>query len=59
MDSVLRKLKAVLNGLSDKELDEFSLWINNENVVQVIAVDENAISLITDSDKLKYDGNIW
>ncbi len=59
MYGVLKKLKSILNGLDDEELEEFDLWIDNTQVISVIAVDENAISLITDSSKLKIDGKEW
>lgn len=56
MNNILRKLKSVLEGLSDEELDNFGLWIDNEDEIQMIAIDENAISLITNTKKLK---NRW
>lgn len=59
MDGVLRKLKSVLEGLSDEELDNFRLWVDNENTIDIIAIDENAISLITDVNKLTIDGKDW
>jgi hypothetical protein len=59
MYGILRKLKSILNGLNDEELEEFDLWVDNEQVISVIAVDRNGISLITDSSKLKIDGKEW
>lgn len=59
MDNILRKLKSVLEGLSDEELDNFGLWIDNEDEIQMIAIDENAISLITNIKKLELDGKDW
>ena len=59
MYGVLKKLKSILNGLDDEELEEFDLWIDNTQVISVIAVDKNDISLITDSSKLKIDGKEW
>lgn len=59
MYGILRKLKSILNGLNDEELEEFDLWVDNEHVISVIAVDRNAISLITDSSKIKIDGKEW
>ena len=59
MDNILRKLKSVLEGLSDEELDDFELWIDNEEEIQMIAIDENAISLITNTKKLEIDGKNW
>lgn len=59
MYGILRKLKSILNGLNNEELEEFDLWIDNEQVISVIAIDRNAISLITDSSKLKIDDKKW
>jgi hypothetical protein len=59
MNNVLKNLKAILNGLTEEELQNYELWINNEEGVSVIAIDENAISLITDSSKLKIDDREW
>ena len=59
MYGILKKLKSILNGLNDEELEEFDLWVDNEQVVSIIAIDRNAISLITDSSKLKIDGKEW
>lgn len=59
MYGVLKKLKSILNGLDDEELEEFDLWIDNTEVISVITVDKDSISLITDSSKLKIDGKEW
>ena len=59
MENILVKLKAILNGLSDEELKNYDLWIDNNTDVELIVVDENAIVLITDKEKLKIDGKIW
>lgn len=59
MYGILRKLKSILNGLNNEELEEFDLWVDNEQVISVIAIDRNAISLITDSSKLKIDDKEW
>lgn len=59
MYGVLKKLKSILNGLDDEELEEFDLWIDNTEVISVITVDKDGISLITDSSKLKIDGKEW
>ena len=59
MNNVLKNLKPILNGLTEEELQNYELWINNEEGVSVIAIDENAISLITDSSKLKIDDREW
>lgn len=59
MNNVLKNLKAILNGLTEEELQNYVLWINNEAGVSVIAIDENSISLITDNSKLKIDDREW
>lgn len=59
MENALIKLKAILNGLSNKELEKMDLWIDNDKNIDVIAIDENAISLITDEEKLRIDGFCW
>lgn len=59
MTDVLIKLKAILNGLSNEELKEYELWINNDSGVEIIAVDKNAITLITDKKMLKINGKDW
>lgn len=59
MNNILKNLKSILNGLTEEELQNYELWINNEDGVSVIAIDENAISLITDSSKLKIDDREW
>lgn len=42
------KLKSVLEGLSDEELDDFGLWIGNEGKVQTITIDNEGIVLIAE-----------
>lgn len=59
MKNTLIKLKGILNGIPNKELEEMDLWIDNEKTLDVVAIDENAISLITDAEKLKINGLSW
>ncbi len=59
MNNILKNLKAILNGFTEEELQKYELWINNEEGVSVIAIDENSISLITDNSKLKIDDREW
>lgn len=59
MENILVKLKGILNGLSDEELKEYELWINNASQVEIIALDKNAITLITDTKMLKIDEKEW
>lgn len=55
MNSILVKLKGILNGLSDEELKNYDIWINAYKTVEMIVLDDNAITLVTDSDLLKID----
>lgn len=59
MKNVLVRLKGILNSMSDEELIGYDLWIDNVNTIDVIAVDNISISLITDSSKLKIDDREW
>ena len=58
MENILVKLKAILNSLSDEELKKYDLWIDNDTGVEVIAVDNNSITLVTNSDMLQIDDRI-
>ena len=57
--NILKKLKYILNSYTDKELEDIDLWIDNSRNIEVIAIDDNSISLITDSNLLKIDNKIW
>lgn len=57
--NVLKRLKYILNSYTDKELEDIDLWVDNANTIDVIAVDSNSISLITDDNMLKIDGRQW
>ena len=59
MDKPIIRLKKILNTFTDKELEEIDLWIDNNAEIDIIAIDENAISLITDKSKLKINGLNW
>ena len=59
MENILVKLKAILNGVSDEELKEYDLWIDNDKGVEVIAVDGTSISLITEASMLKINDKMW
>ena len=58
MENILVKLKAILNSLSDEELKKYDLWIDNDTGVEVIAVYNNSITLVTNSDMLQIDERI-
>lgn len=59
MNEVLVRLKYLLNSYSDTELEDMELWIDNDVTIDIIAVDENAISLITDKEKIEVGGRKW
>ena len=59
MENTLIRLKKILNTFTDKELEEYELWINNDTGVELIAIDDNGICLITDKEKLKINGLDW
>lgn len=57
--NILKKLKYILNSYTDKELENIDLWIDNTKNIEVIAVDDNAITFITDTNLLKIDDKQW
>ncbi len=59
MENSLLILKKLLNSIEDEDLKEFDLWIDNNKTIDVIAIDTNAISLITDKTILKINGGEW
>lgn len=59
MDGILVKLKGILNCLSNEELKNYELWIDNDTGVELIAVDDNSIVLVTDKEKLKINNREW
>ena len=59
MENSLLILKKLLNSIEDEDLKEFDLWIDNNKTIDVIAIDTNAISLITDKPILKINGGEW
>lgn len=58
MNGILVKLKGILNGLSYEELRNYDIWINAYKTVEMIVLDDNSITLVTDSDLLKIDERI-
>ena len=59
MDNDLIRLKKVLNGIDDEDLKEMDLYIDCDSGVQMIAIEENAITLVTDTHKLKINDKEW
>ena len=59
MTGILLNLKRLLNSMQDYDVAEMELWIDNESNVELIAMDNDAITLITDKSKLKIDDKEW
>lgn len=59
MTGILLNLKRLLTTMQDYELADMELWIDNESNVELIAMDNDAITLITDKSKLKIDDREW
>ena len=59
MDNDLIRLKRVLNSIDDEELRDMDLYIDCDTGVQMVAIEENAITLVTDTHKLKIDDKEW
>ena len=59
MENVLITLKRLLNSMTDKELKEMDLWVDNKSGIQAIAIDDNAISIFTKDTELKVNGYRW
>lgn len=58
MNGILVKLKGILNGLSDEELRNYDIWINAYKTVEMIVLDDDSITLVTDRDMLQIDERI-
>lgn len=59
MENTLIKLKKILNTFTDKELENYELWIDNNTSIDLITIEDDSISLITDKTKLKINGLDW
>ena len=59
MDNDLIRLKKVLNSIDDEDLKEMDLYIDCDSGVQMVAIEENAITLVTDTHKLKMNDKEW
>lgn len=58
-ENILVRLKYILNSYKDEELKKLDLWIDNKNNIEVIAVDNNAITLVTNTELLKINNIKW
>lgn len=59
MEDILITLKRFLNSIDDRELKDIEFWVDGSDIVNGIILDNNSISLITDMNKLQYDGKDW
>ena len=59
MENTLIRLKRLLNSIDDDELEDMDLWIDNEDKIDVIALDSNSITLITEEAELKINDKEW
>lgn len=50
---MLNRLKKILNTYTDKELEGTDLWINSEEYVDTILIDDININLITRDAEIK------
>ena len=55
---MLKRLKAILNSYTDKELEKMDLWVNSTECVVAMLIDDNDIDLITNSTEIKINGRI-
>ena len=55
---MLKRLKAILNSYTDKELEKMDLWVNSTECAVAMLVDDNDIDLITNSAEIKINGRI-
>lgn len=59
MDNDLIRLKKVLNSIDDEDLKEMDLYIDCDSGVQMVAIEKNTITLVTDTHKLKINDKEW
>lgn len=50
---MLKKLKDILNKYTDEKLNGMGLWINSNDMVSNILIDENNIDMITADAEIK------
>ena len=55
---MLNRLKKILNTYTDKELEGMDLWINSNEYVDTIIIDDVNINLITNNPEIKVDDMI-
>jgi hypothetical protein len=57
--NILLILKRLLKSIDDKDLEEMNLWVDNSDNIELVAVDDNSITLVTKKEKLSIDGLEW
>ena len=55
---MLNRLKKILNTYTDKELEGMDLWINSNEYVDTIIIDDVNINLITSGTEIKVNDMI-
>lgn len=55
---MLNRLKKILNTYTDKELEGMDLWINSNEYVDTIIIDDVNINLITSDAEIKVNDMI-
>ena len=55
---MLKRLKYLLNSYTDKELESISLWVNSQEMIEDILIEENNIDLITPTTEIIINGGI-
>lgn len=55
---MLKRLKYILNSYTDKELEDITLWMNSQEMIEDILIEENSIDLITTSTEIRINGAI-
>lgn len=55
---MLNRLKKILNTYTDKELEGMDLWINSNEYVDTIIIDDVNINLITNNPEIKVNDMI-
>ena len=58
---MLKKLKYLLNSYKDEELEEMELWVDCKDIVTMIAVEKDALTIVTEDgvDSLEINGRCW
>lgn len=59
MENVLIKLKRLLNSIDDDELEDLELWVDNKAIPEAVALDDDAIVLLTNLEQIMIDGKKW